>query len=261
MPDLPISGLPSSSIVSQSNILPIVQGGITNKITAENLGKGIFTFNLPLTASGGTFSEEITGNKNLTLSGSLTASLQQNYIWLGNSSNKSTPVPVSTITNAITGSFFNTGSFGFYGSFSSTASQTNPVGNVSRSIQLETTEYSNGVYISSGSRITVQHPGIYNLQFSVQLEKTDNGVDTAYIWFKKNGQNTPRSNTSIDILKQAGGSGRFVAAWNYIESLSANDYLEVVWQAEDTTLLLPYVTASGNLPEIPSAIVTLTQVS
>jgi hypothetical protein len=47
MPDLPVSGLPSSSIVSQSNILPIVQGGITNKITAENLGKGIFTFNLP----------------------------------------------------------------------------------------------------------------------------------------------------------------------------------------------------------------------
>jgi hypothetical protein len=59
MPDLSISGLPPASIASQSDIVPIVQGGITEKITAEDLGKGIFTFNLPLTASGGTFSGDI----------------------------------------------------------------------------------------------------------------------------------------------------------------------------------------------------------
>jgi hypothetical protein len=43
--------------------------------------------------------------------------------------------------------------------------------------------------------------------------------------------------------------------------LSENDYIEIVWQSDDTTMLLPYVTASGNLPEIPSVIATLTQVS
>ena len=167
----------------------------------------------------------------------------------------------SFITSAQTGSFYSTGSFGFYGAFCSTASQTNPTASVSRSMQLETTELSDGVSIVSGSRITVAHPGVYNLQFSAQLEKTTNGVDHVYIWFKKNGTNVPRSNTNIDVIKQAGGNGRTVAAWNYIDTLAVNDYLEIVWQSDDTTMQLLAATATGNLPEIPSVIATLTQVS
>jgi len=195
----------------------------------------------------------------LFVSGAFSASLQQNYVWLGNSSNRSVAVPLATL--AISGGFYTTGSFGFYGAFCSTGSQTNPIPNVSRSMQLETTELSDGVSIVSGSRITVAHPGVYNLQFSAQLEKTDNGVDTVYIWFKKNGTNIPRSTTSIDVLKQAGGSGRFVAAWNYVENLVANDYIEIIWQSDDINMQLVFDPASGNYPSIPSVIATLTQVS
>ena len=165
------------------------------------------------------------------------------------------------LTTCQTGSFYITGSFGFYGAFCSTASQTNPVGNVSRSMNLETTEHSNGVSIVSGSRITVANAGVYNLQFSAQLEKTDSGVDHVYIWFKKNGINVPRSNTNIDVNKQGGGNGRTVAAWNYVDTLAANDYLEIVWQTSDTAMQLLAATATGNLPAIPSVIATLTQVS
>jgi hypothetical protein len=197
----------------------------------------------------------------LFVSGALSASLQQNYVWLGNSSNRSAAVPLSTL--AVSGGFWTSGSggnFGFYGAFCSTGSQTNLVGNVSRSIQLETTEHSNGVSIVSGSRITVANKGVYNLQFSAQLEKIDNGVDVVYIWFKKNGSNVPRSTTSIDVLKQAGGSGRFVAAWNYVDTMNIGDYLEIIWQAADTNMILAYEPASGNYPSIPSVIATLTQV-
>jgi len=165
------------------------------------------------------------------------------------------------LTSCQTGSFYTTSNFGYYGAFCSTSSQTNPVPNISRSMQLETVEHSYGVFITSGSRVTVTNSGVYNLQFSAQLEKTSNGVDTAYIWFKKNGSNVARSNTAIDILKQAGGSGKVVAAWNYIDTLNINDYLEVVWQASDTTVLLSAASASGNLPLIPSIIVTLTQIN
>jgi len=197
----------------------------------------------------------------LFVSGALSASLQQNYVWLGNSSNRSDAVPLSTL--AVSGRFWTSGSngnFGFYGAFCSTGSQTNPVGNVSRSMQLETTEHSNGVSIVSGSRITVANKGVYNLQFSAQLEKTNNGVDIVYIWFKKNGSNVPRSNTSLDVAKQAGGSGRLVAAWNYVDTMNAGDYLEIIWQAADTNMILAYDPASGNYPSIPSVIATLTQV-
>ena len=167
----------------------------------------------------------------------------------------------SILTSCQTGSFYTTGNFGYYGAFCSTSSQTNPVPNISRSMQLETTEHSVGVSIVSGSRITVANPGAYNLQFSAQLEKSSNGVDIVYIWFKKNGTNVARSNTAVDVLKQAGGSGRAVAAWNYVDTLTANDYLEIVWQSPDVTMILAYDPAAGNLPSVPSVIATLTQIN
>ena len=167
----------------------------------------------------------------------------------------------NAIYTGLTGSFYTTGSFGFYGAFCSTGSQTNPTASVSRSMQLETTEHSVGVSVVSGSRITVANPGTYNLQFSAQLEKTDNGTDTVYIWFKKNGTNVPRSNTAVSVLRQAGGGGRAVAAWNYVDNLVPNDYLEIIWQSNDTAMQLAADPASGNFPSIPSVIATLTQVS
>jgi hypothetical protein len=183
-------------------------------------------------------------------------------MWVGDSNNRTTTIPTSSfVTSAQTGSFYTTGSFGFYGAFCSTASQTNLTPNVSRSMNLETTELADGVSIVSGSRITVAHPGIYNLQFSAQLEKTDNGADTVYIWFKKNGTNVPRSATAVDVLKQAGGSGKFVAAWNYIDNLSINDYLEIVWQSDDVNMQLAFDAAASNYPSIPSVIATLTQIA
>jgi hypothetical protein len=150
-------------------------------------------------------------------------------------------------------------STGYYGAFCSTGSQTNLTPNVSRSMVLETTEHSVGVSIVGGSKITVANSGVYNLQFSAQIEKTSNGTDTIYVWFKKNGSNISRSNTGIDVTKQAGSSGKVVAAWNYIDTLIANDYLEIIWQSADPTMILAYDPATGNLPSIPSVIATLTQ--
>jgi hypothetical protein len=150
-------------------------------------------------------------------------------------------------------------STGYYGAFCSTGSQTNLTPNVSRSMVLETTEHSVGVSIVGGSKITVANSGVYNLQFSAQIEKTSNGTDTIYVWFKKNGSNISRSNTGIDVTKQAGSSGKVVAAWNYIDTLIANDYLEIIWQSADPTMILAYDPSTGNLPSIPSVIATLTQ--
>jgi hypothetical protein len=225
--------------------------------TTSSFGTAYRFFNTPLNSTTRTLSAQL-DTVGLFVSGTISASLQQNYVWLGNSSNRSTPVPLSTI--AVSGGFYTTGSFGFYGAFCSTGSQTNPVANISRSMQLETTELSNGVSIVSGSRITVVNTGVYNLQFSAQLEKTNNGVDIVYIWFKKNGINVPRSNTSLDVSKQAGGSGRLVAAWNYVDTFNAGDYIEIIWQAADTNMQLAYDAAAGNYPSIPSVIATLTQV-
>jgi hypothetical protein len=249
-------GQPSTTLSNVSGNILISAGGM------QLIGSGSFnattaSFQYQTGSLNYVGSEKFTGS--FDISGSFTSSLQQNYVWLGNSSNRSTPVPISTL--AVSGGFYTTSSFGFYGAFCSTASQTNPVGNISRSMNLETTELSNGVTIASNSRITVANAGTYNLQFSAQLEKTNNGVDIVYIWFKKNGSNVARSNTSLDVTKQAGGSGRLVAAWNYVDDYNAGDYVEIVWQSADTNMQLAFDPAAGNYPSIPSVIATLTQVS
>ena len=51
MANLPISQLPSASVPSGSEVLPIVQGGVTEQITVTNLAQGIFKLGLPITAS------------------------------------------------------------------------------------------------------------------------------------------------------------------------------------------------------------------
>jgi len=51
MADLKITQLPSASIATGSNVLPIVQGGVTDQITVTNLAQGIFNLNLPITGS------------------------------------------------------------------------------------------------------------------------------------------------------------------------------------------------------------------
>jgi hypothetical protein len=289
MPDSPITLLPSASIATGSNVLPIVQGDVTDQITVTNLGKGIFNLNLPLTASGllVTGSVNISGSTlqsgnntligNTVLSGSIEVSGSTNFhnsifIVTGSQyfSGSSQFIGDQQITGSLditgtlrfSGSLFVNGNKQFnYGNFYSTSSQTNPVGNISRSMNIPLNDGSVGVTVVSQSRMTVQNTGTYNLQFSAQFEKTDNGTDTVYIWFKKNGTNIADSATSLDIIKTAGGGGRAVAAWNYITPLSASNYIEIVWQAADTTIQIAYDPASGNIPAIPSVIATLTQVS
>jgi hypothetical protein len=160
------------------------------------------------------------------------------------------------LTSANTSSF--TDGFGWYGAFCSTGSQTNPVGNISRSIQLDTVEHTNGVSVVGGSRITFAHTGVYNIQFSAQLESTAAGDNTVNIWFKKNGTNVARSNTLINVAKQAGDKA--VAAWNYVDTVNVNDYIEIIWQSADTNMQLLAAAATGNIPSTPSVIVTATQV-
>jgi hypothetical protein len=218
--------------------------GITIPSTSRFFGTASWALNT-LTAS---FSQTASYVNTLTQTVTITGSLRISGSGFING------LPI--LTSANTSSF--TDGFGWYGAFCSTGSQTNPVGNVSRSMQLDTVEHSNGVSVVNGSRITFAHTGVYNIQFSAQLYSTSAGDNTVNIWFKKNGTNVARSNTLVNVAKQAGD--KVVAAWNYVDTANANDYYEIVWQAADNHMQLLAATATGNIPLTPSVIVTATQV-
>jgi hypothetical protein len=108
------------------------------------------------------------------------------------------------------------------------------------------------------SKIYVAQTGIYNFQFSAQLDKTGGAASAVYIWPRINGVNLPDSATKVVI---DGPNNEIVAAWNFVLVMQANDYFELAWQSSDTDVVIPYVAASGNIPAIPSIIMTVVWVS
>jgi hypothetical protein len=108
------------------------------------------------------------------------------------------------------------------------------------------------------SKVYVAQTGIYNFQFSAQLDKAGGSASAVYIWPRINGENLPDSATKIVI---DGPNNEIVAAWNFVLVLQANDYFELAWQSSDTDVVIPYVAATGNIPAIPSIILTVVWVS
>ena len=168
---------------------------------------------------------------------------------------------------SLTGSVYISGSLNVcgntqynYGAFYDTTTQSGSI-NVSHSINHNSTSYSQGVSVVSGSRLTVANSGVYNIQFSAQVDRVSGtGNDIIYIWLKKNGNNVDNTATAVTV---SGGSGeaKVVPAWNFLVNASANDYYELVWQSADANIHIVAETGSGNIPAIPSIITTVTQVA
>ena len=148
-----------------------------------------------------------------------------------------------------------------HGSFYDTTTQTNPVASAVNLMKVNST-YDDAETAFSVTRDTtkiyVAETGVYNIQFSAQIDKVGGGKATVFIWLRVNGVNLAHSASKIVI---AGPNDEVVAAWNWILTLSAGDYFEIAWESSDTDVILLAQAAAGNVPEVPSVIVTVTWVS
>jgi hypothetical protein len=143
-----------------------------------------------------------------------------------------------------------------YGSFYDTTSQTAAAINTAYGMTLDTTDLSVGVYIGAPtSRIYVDRPSVYNIQFSAQLDNTSGGSHLAYVWLRVNGTDVPYSTGQIRVKST---DGEILAAWNYLASLKAGDYFEVMWSVSDTAVQITASGAVAPVPAIPSVIITVT---
>ena len=143
-----------------------------------------------------------------------------------------------------------------YGSFYDTTTQTAAVINTAYGITFNTTDLSYGVTVGSPtSRIYIDRPNVYNVQFSAQVDKTAGGVGLVWIWLRKNGVNVPDSSGQIRIQ---GNNAEVVVGWNYIIELNSGDYIELMWEVDDTSVILLADPASAVHPSVPSIILTVT---
>jgi hypothetical protein len=146
-----------------------------------------------------------------------------------------------------------------YGSFSDTTLQAITSINTAYAMTFNTTDASNGVSIGSPtSRLVVDNQGVYNVQFSAQLDETSGGTANIYIWLRKNGTNV--ANTASTVAIQ-GTAARTVAAWNFIIQLEPTNYVELMWASDSANTRLLAASATSVWPAIPSVICTITQVN
>ena len=143
-----------------------------------------------------------------------------------------------------------------YGSFYDTTTQTAAAANTAYAMTFNTTDLSAGVTIGSPtSRVSVDRPNVYNIQFSAQLDNTSGGDHLIYIWLRVNGTDVANSASEMRLK---GNNAELVAAWNFLYSLNAGDYFELMWSVTDTSVQIKAVAAAAPVPAIPSVILTVT---
>ena len=151
-----------------------------------------------------------------------------------------------------------------YGSFYDTTDQSS-ASDVVKAMELNTTDTSIGVTIANNTlsrptRITVSNSGVYNLQFSAQLYRTSGGQSkTMTIWIRVNEVNVPASATIVTMQANA---DYLVAAWNWYVTLTANQYVEIMYVQNDS-ITIEYVPEDLVTPHpaVPSVIVTMNKIS
>ena len=156
------------------------------------------------------------------------------------------------------------GTWGYWGAFYDTTDQT---------ITSTTTAYvvginnsnpnNNGVSVVDGNKITVAHAGIYNIATSVQVTNTNVQIHDAWFWFRKNGVDIADSCSQVSVAQSHGGNpGALIFYVNIIEKMVAGDYIQLVWNANNTSVSLETIAAavSPTRPAIPSVILTVNQV-
>lgn len=152
-----------------------------------------------------------------------------------------------------------------YGAFQDSTTQTAANNTTAYPITFNTTDFSNGVTMVSGSRFTVEYAGVYNLQFSIQLENLTTAIESIDIWFRQNGTDIPASNSrfGISARKGAGNPSHLIAGLNYFVEMQADDYVELVWCTTDVLAKIVAYAAgtSPTRPSVPSVIATMTYVS
>jgi len=151
-----------------------------------------------------------------------------------------------------------------YGAFSSYTTQT-ATANTATLLTLSNTDFSNAVSLETGSKITVENAGIYNLQFSVQVQNLDNAPQDMYIWLKQNGTDIVGSTGVLGLpaRKNPGDPAHDIKGWNYFLSMNANDYVQIYWSPTIATFNIPTYAASGTptKPSTASVVATLSFVS
>jgi hypothetical protein len=115
--------------------------------------------------------------------------------------------------------------------------------------------------------VTFAYAGVYSLTFSIQFTNSDTQIHDANVWLRKNNAGSagdvPDTDSKFSVINSHGGvHGNVIGTVNFVLSLAANDFIELVWSTTNTQVSLESLPAGTSpvSPRIPSVVFTATQV-
>lgn len=145
-------------------------------------------------------------------------------------------------------------------SYYDTTTQTAASINTAYKVKFGNTVNQNGIVVSGtgGTTFTVEKPGIYNLSFTGQKLSSSSSAQEMHVWLAKNGTSVANS---AHAYSTHNNSQRNALHWNYNIALTANEYIEIMWSVDVTTLTLAPEAAASPHPAVPSAALTINFIS
>lgn len=110
-----------------------------------------------------------------------------------------------------------------------------------------------GISVAASSQVTFTAAGTYMLAPSIQIANSDASDHDVTFWFRKNGTDIAASATVITVPKTGDGGSAFFQIV-FFETVTAGQYIEMMWLPENVAVTLAYTAAGAIAPVIPSAI-------
>jgi hypothetical protein len=150
-----------------------------------------------------------------------------------------------------------------HGAWQDTTTQT---GNITTGtpFTFNTADVTDGITLVDNSKLTVPIAGVYNLQWSGQFQNVENEIEDVTVWLRIDGVDVPGSAGVISLAarKSAIIFARTIIGWNYFLTLTAGQYVQIVWLPRVASITVPAYPASVTPahPSTASVIVTVNQV-
>lgn len=145
----------------------------------------------------------------------------------------------------------------FYGEFVKTTDQTPAAANTAYALTWDSALFASGVTIGApASRIVASNAGLYRLSISLQLTSGSASVKNVYTWMRRNGVDV--ANTSMVTSMDSATAVR-TPSRDFIISLSAGDYIEIMFASTDTAVTVDSLAATAFAPAAPAAILSVSQ--
>ena len=171
------------------------------------------------------------------------------------------PVAAVLISNATAGEIFVRPTIEqqkYYGEFTKTTDQTPAAVDTAYALTIDNTEKANGISIGSPtSRIVAAQSGLYQFNVTIQLTSSNSSDKDVWFWFRKNGTDVANSSRLITV-SISGGYAPVALIESF--SLEENDYIEVMFAAEDTAVTVDNVAATAFAPAAPAVVLSITQI-